>query len=275
MPDIQSNQRRRTVLRGASLVLAGSIAGCTSLVGNDPGESEDGNGETESQNRSSDTPSGSDPTEETPTPPDVEFPYMRSTSGSTDYGVSLDSTPVMGSDDAPIDMYYWSDYLCPFCSTFALKIHPKIARNSVADGTLRVVFLQLPNIGPNSTPASILAKCVWDQVADSEPNRFWEWHHAVFEQQGEENSGWADIEKLFTITENAGFDTDPLKDCIENRQDSIKEEIQAEIDPADQEKIKGTPAFVLVNKENGTKQKITGAQPYNTFKSTIRSMKNS
>lgn len=274
MPDIQSNQRRRTVLRGASLVLAGSIAGCTSLVGSDPGESEDDN---ESTSHPSDTPSDSesDPTEETPTTPDGEFPYMRSTSGTTDFGVSLDSTPVMGSDDAPIDMYYWSDYLCPFCSTFALKIHPKIGRNSVADGTLRVVFLQLPNIGKNSGPASILANCVWDQVADSEPNRFWEWHHAVFEQQGEENSGWADIDKLLTITENAGFDTDPLRDCIQNRQDSIKEEIQAEIDLADREKIKGTPAFVLVNKQTGTKQKISGTQPYATFKSTIQSVKNS
>lgn len=255
-----------------SLVLAGSVAGCTSLVGSDQGEPKDDGG---SSNNPSETQSGDGSGKETPTPPDGEFPYMRSTSGTTDYGVSLDNTPVMGTDEAPVDMYYWSDYLCPFCSTFALDIHPKIGRNAVADGTLRVVFLQLPNIGPNSGPAAILSKCVWDQVADSEPDRFWEWHHAVFEQQGEENSGWADIENLLTITENAGFDTDPLRRCIENKQDSIKEELQAEIDAADKEKIKGTPAFVLVNKETGKKQDITGTQPYETFKATIESVKNS
>lgn len=273
MPDIRSNQRR-TVLRGVSLVLAGSVAGCTSLVGSDS-DPDESNGETSPEQSPDNTPAENDSTEQTPTPPDGEFPYIRSTSGTTDYGVSLDNTPVMGSDNAPIDMYYWSDYLCPFCSTFALNIHPKIGRNFVADGTLRVVFLQLPNIGENSTPASILAKCVWDQVADSEPNRFWEWHHTIFEQQGEENSGWADIEKLLTMTEDAGFDTDPIKDCIENQQDSIKEDIQAEVDAADQANIKGTPSFVFVNNNTDNTQKITGTQPYDVFKNTIQSMKNS
>lgn len=272
MPDIRSNQRR-TVLRGVSLVLAGSVAGCTSLVGSN-NEQTESNGGKSTDKPPDTTPAGTDSTEQTPSKPDGEFPFMYSTSGTTEYGVTLDNSPVMGTDNAPIDMYYWSDYLCPYCSVFSLKIHPKIVRNFVADGTLRIVFLQLPNIGKNSLPAAVLAKCVWNQVADSEPNRFWEWHHTVFEQQGEENSGWADIGKLLTITKNAGFDTDPLRDCIQNRQDSIKKDIQAEIDVADKASIKGTPAFVFVNKNTGQTEKIAGTQPYSVFKNAIQSMKN-
>ncbi len=265
MPDIRSNQRR-AVLRSVSLVFAGSVAGCMNLVGDDPDASN-------AEGAADQTPGSGGATGTTPPPPDGEPPYMHPASGTTDYGVSLDDSPVMGSDDAPIDMYYWSDYLCPFCSDFSLKIHPKINRNFVVDGSLRIVFLQLPNIGPNSLPAALLSKCVWQQVADGDPNRFWKWHHSIFEQQGEENSGWADIDKLLTITENAGFDTDPLKKCIRNRQDSIKEDIQAEIDAANQANITGTPAFVFVNPTTENTQRITGTQPYDVFKRTIQSIK--
>ncbi|WP_185715499.1 DsbA family protein [Halocatena pleomorpha] len=246
-----------------SLVLASSVAGCMSLLG------DNSDGSIPEQ-----TPAINEATESTVASPNGAAPYMQPASGTTDYGVALDNSPVMGSNDAPIDMYYWSDYLCPFCSKFTLNIHPEITSTFVAEGSLRVVFLQLPNIGPNSLPAALLSKCVWNQVVDNDPNRFWTWHRTIFERQGEENSGWADIENLLTITDSAGFDTDPLRDCIQNRQDSIKEEIQAEIDTADQAHIKRTPAFVFVNYNTDTTRKITGTQPYNAFESTVQAMKN-
>lgn len=285
MPKSQSTQTRRTLLRGATLALAGGLAGCTSLMGNDSGGSQPE--QTGSPSNPNETPTSiqaptgtssggsadtSTPTETSQTDSKRSFPFMHTATGTTEFGVKLQDSPVMGSDDAPVDMYYWSDYLCPFCQTFALDIHPKLAKNAVSDGTLRVVFLQLPNIGENSWPASILAKCVWDQVSDSNPDLFWEWHHAVFEQQGEENSGWADIDKLFKITRNVGIDTKPIRTCINNQQKAIQKDIEAEIKIADREKIQGTPAFVFVNRKTGKSKKITGAQPYSAFKSAVQTI---
>jgi protein-disulfide isomerase len=192
--------------------------------------------------------------------------------GTTGYNIELGGSPVMGYEDAPVDMYYWSDYMCPWCKTFALKIHPKIAKNEVAKGTLRVVFLELPYKTKHSWPAAVLAKCVWRQVSGSDPNLYWKWHHDVFAAIKKHGTEWGTLENLFKVTEDVGIDTKPLATCIETRQEQIKKDIQAEIDAADRTGIKGTPAFLLYNRETGAKAKVKGAQPYSRFSSKIQSL---
>jgi protein-disulfide isomerase len=193
-------------------------------------------------------------------------------SGTTGYGIELQGSPVMGMKDAPIDMYYWSDYTCPWCKTFALKIHPKIAKNEVANGVLRVVFLELPYKTKNSWPASILAKCVWREVSKTNPDLYWKWHHAVFKAQEEPGNGWADLKNLFEITKDVGIDTKPIAKCIENRQKKIKADIKAEKETANKTGVKGTPAFLLYNRQTGEKAKVAGAQPYSRFSAKIQSL---
>jgi len=34
---------------------------------------------------------------------------------TTGFGVELAGRPIAGEPDAPVDVYYWTDYLCPFC----------------------------------------------------------------------------------------------------------------------------------------------------------------
>lgn len=279
MPHSQSNQTRRRVLRGASLALFGSIAGCTNILGNNTGRGESDDSSNQSPDATPTTDGNSNDDSNggsiTPAPPNGEFPYMQATTGTTDYGVSLDNKPVMGSNNTPIDMYYWSDYLCLYCSRFALQIHPKLGHKEIADGILRVIFLELPNIGENSFPAAVLSKSVWHQVADSDPNLFWKWHHEVFEQRETAGSGWADIEKLLAITEDTGIDTDPIRNRIRNKQDSIKAEIDADVQAANKEQIQATPAFVFVNRTTGAKKKVIGMQPDTVYKTAIQTVKNS
>lgn len=192
--------------------------------------------------------------------------------GTTGYGIELEGSPVMGYNDAPIDMYYWSDYMCPWCETFALEIQPKIVENEVANGTLRVVFLELPYKTDNSWPAAVLAKCVWRQVSETDPSLYWQWHHDVFAAIKEHGTGWADLEHLFQITENVGIDTEPLATCIESRQKQTKDDIRAEKKAANNTGIQGTPTFLLYNRETGATAKVKGAQPYPRFSSAIQSL---
>lgn len=294
MPETESTPSRRTLLRTATLALASGVAGCTSLTGGGQGPSQ--SNQTPASNTTptdtetatatpapTDTPQATPtqtptqteettPTQTTPEAPDRSFPFLHRASGTTGYGIELQGNPVQGMNDAPVDMYYWSDYTCPYCQKFALDIHPKIAKNAVANGDLRVVFLGLPYKTENSWPAAILATCVWKQVSDTDPNLYWKWHHAVFKHQKEPGSGWADLEKLFKITQNVGIDTGPLVTCIETRQDQITQDIKAEIAAADRAHLTGTPAFVLYNKETGRSKKVIGTQPYSVFERNIRSI---
>lgn len=179
---------------------------------------------------------------------------------------------MVGFDNAPIDVLYWSDYLCPYCQVFALDIHSKLIKNEVEKGLARFVFLELPNIADNSWPAAILAKAVWRTVADTNPDRYWKWHHAVFEQQGQPGSGWADQENLLSITRDVGIDTDAVTTYMNANRQRIKDEIVSEISAANQTSIPGTPAFYLYNRQTGDSGTIIGTQPYSRYQSEIQSL---
>jgi protein-disulfide isomerase len=178
----------------------------------------------------------------------------------------------MGFDDAPIDVLYWSDYLCPYCQVFALDIHSKIIKNEVEERRARFVFLELPNIAKKSWPSSILAKAVWRTVADTNPNHYWEWHHAVFEHQGQPGSGWASQKNLLDITRDVGIDTDAVTAYMNAHRQQIKDEIVNEISAANQASIPGTPAFYFYNRQTGDGKKVIGAQPYSRYQDAIQSL---
>ncbi|UPM45185.1 DsbA family protein [Halocatena salina] len=249
-----TERTRRALLRSGALALAGGIAGCTESSTN-AGNPQSTSTETTPQSTSTDSSGRS-------------FPYLHSASGTTAYGIALDDKPVFGQDDALVDMYYWSELNCKYCSEFVKRIFPQILENEVANGTLRVVALELPYKTENSWPAAILTTCVWKQVADTDPNKYWEWYQTMYEKQKEPGSGWADQENLLNITENVGIDPSPVKSCIDSQGDQIKQKIEEEI--PSQSKIPGTPGFILFNRDSEKSSKVVGTQPYETYAAKIK-----
>jgi hypothetical protein len=105
---------RRNVLRGVSLALVGGIPGCSTFAGDDREHTPQSSQSRPPTETSSKTEIRSTVTTRTDTFT-MSFPYLHPSTGTTGYGVELQGSPVMGSDDAPIDMYYWTDYMCPWC----------------------------------------------------------------------------------------------------------------------------------------------------------------
>jgi predicted DsbA family dithiol-disulfide isomerase len=150
-----------------------------------------------------------------------------------------------------------------------LQTLPSIARDQVEDGILRIVFLELPYQSEHSWPAAMLAKCVWRQVAETDPNLFWKWDRAVFEYQKNNDNSRTDLDVLLEITRNAGIDTAPIQHCLKSREKQLKRDINAEIDTAHRANIHSTPQFILFNHQTAEAEKIYGAQPYMVFRREI------
>lgn len=178
----------------------------------------------------------------------------------------------MGFDRASIEILYWSDYLCDYCSKFSLSIHPKLIKNEVKRGTVRFVFLELPNIGENSWPAAILSKAVWKTVAKIDPSLFWEWHQAVFERQKKPDSGWADFDALLEVADTVGIDASAVRATHDTHRDAFITDINAAVDAADQVSLPGTPAFYVYNRNTDESKTIIGAQPLSMYRSAIQSV---
>ncbi|MDS0301067.1 DsbA family protein [Halogeometricum sp. S1BR25-6] len=196
-------------------------------------------------------------------------------SETTGLGVDLQGHAIMGSLDAPVDMYYWSDYQCPFCRRFERNAFPKLIENHVRSGTVRVVFIEFPYLGSSSMTAAVLDRCVWRQVRNSSPQAYWRWHSTLFEKQERGNSEWISKENLFDIASNIdGIDASAVESCVSQHRPDIKQSIARDVDQASQFGIQATPAFVLYNRDTDAAGKIIGAQPYERFDEAITRVQN-
>jgi protein-disulfide isomerase len=189
---------------------------------------------------------------------------------TTDFGVELAGRPIAGERDAAVDIYYWTDYLCPFCKQFETETFPDVGRNYLDTGDARLVALSYPNIGQYSMPAAVWGRCVWSQVADSNPDAFWNWHAAAFGEQPDSGTDWADEEAFTGVTERVdGVDVSSVDTCREERGDSIRESMDPNLDLAREARIRGTPGFVIYNRESGAAGRLVGAHPYENFADAI------
>lgn len=204
----------------------------------------------------------------------VTAPF-RSSSSTTGFGIDLQGHPIMGSLDAPIDMYYWSDYQCPFCRRFERNAFPKLVENYVHAGAVRVIFIEFPYLSDASMTAAVMDRCVWRTVRDDTPRAYWRWHSTLFDVQGSNNSGWASTEDLLDITSDVdGVDASAVESCTNTHRTEIEASIHSEMDRATQFGIRGTPAFILYNRAEDVAGKLVGAQPYDRFDEAITQVQN-
>lgn len=200
---------------------------------------------------------------------------MSATTGTGAFGIELSGHPIMGAHDVPIDIYYWSEYQCPFCARFESETFPQIIRNHVKSGDVRVIFIEYPYLGKDSMTAAVMNQCVWREVKESTPDAYWRWHSAVFEAQGKENSGWASKANLLDISREVdGVSADSVEQCMNANRQAIETSIESDSQRARAIGISGTPGFVLYNRQSEKAGKLVGAQPYKRFKSAIQQVKN-
>jgi len=205
-------------------------------------------------------------------PPDVP---LYSSSETTGFGIDLQGHPVMGESNASVDVYYWSDYQCPFCRRFEENTLPDLIENHIETGSIRFVFIEYPYLGEASMTAAVMDRCVWRTVREEAPARYWEWHSAVFDAQSSANSEWASRSNLLDITRDVdGIDADAVDACMRERRDDIEASIEKDVQQARGYGIQGSPAFVIYNRQTNAAGQMVGAQPYERFDEAISKVRN-
>lgn len=197
-------------------------------------------------------------------------PSFHSSDETSAFGVDLGGKPIMGSQAAPLEIYYWTDFQCPFCERFERETLPDLVREYVEPGDVRIIFVSLPYFGADSMTAAVAGKCVWERVRTDEPSAYWDWHTAVFDEQGEKNSGWASAENLLAYTRSVdAVDADVLESCFENRRPELEDEINADSEQARSFGVRGTPTFAVFNPDSESVGTLVGAQPIERFDGAI------
>jgi protein-disulfide isomerase len=182
-------------------------------------------------------------------------------------GFTDEGWPFRGNPAAPLTMYEFSDFQCPFCARYFVQTEPAINESWVQDGRLRVVFRDLPLEGlhPNAPAAHEAALCVAEQGAAL----YWSMHAKLFESQAEW-SNLADPQPIFArLAEESGADAAALQECIAS--DRTLPALQESLNAAAALGFDGTPSFHFVGAD-GLEYSLIGAQPFARFADAIDSL---
>ena len=178
--------------------------------------------------------------------------------------IQLKGAPVLGSKDAAITIVEVGDYQCHMCKLWFEETRPLIIENYVETGKANLVFIDMPFLGRDSTPASEATYCANDQ------GKYWEYHSTLFEYQQEIDDGWANASRLQAIALNLGLNMEQFDKCMIT--DDHRAQVNFNMQMAKKEfGANSTPTFVIVG-PTGVAEKIIGAHPYSTFVSVLDQM---
>ncbi len=115
-----------------------------------------------------------------------------------------DASYEKGSLTAPVVLMEFGDFQCPFCSAFALNVLPKLDRDYIETGRVKLVFRQFPlPIHRRAAEAADAAECAGRQ------GKFWEYHDALFRSGG----GFEDPD-LARFAVDVGVDASRFETCV-------------------------------------------------------------
>ena len=173
--------------------------------------------------------------------------------------IGVDDDPILGDAKAKVLMIEFGDYQCPSCRMFWREVEPRLKKEYIDTGKVKLVFRDFPivQIHPESILAAMAADCANDQ------GKYWQYHDKVFREQDKGEDGLvrfkaADLKKW---AKDIGLDATAFNGCVDSQK--YRDEVARDKADGDAVGIQGTPTFFI----NG--HVIGGAQPYPVFKKLI------
>jgi protein-disulfide isomerase len=161
---------------------------------------------------------------------------------------------ILGKPTAPATLTVFEDPQCPYCRQWNIDTLPTVVRDYVRTGRVKLQYRGIVVIGENSVAG---LRAIYGAAPQ---NKLWNMAEALYERQGEENSGWITIPVIKDAAKEAG--ADPAKVVAQADSKSVTAQLNANAKLAQQLGVNGTPTFVL-QRELGTPQPLTvgGLEP--------------
>ena len=176
--------------------------------------------------------------------------------------LGVDDDPMLGSPTAKVLIIEFGDYQCPACRMFWKEVEPRLKKEYIDTGKVKLVFRDFPivQIHPEALLAAMAVDCSAGQ------NKYWEYHDKVFREQYNKGDDLvrfkaADLKKW---AKDIGLDPAKFDQCLDS--EKYKNEVLKDKADGDAVSVQGTPTFFI----NG--HVIGGAQPYPAFKNLIDSL---
>ena len=161
-----------------------------------------------------------------------------------------------GAENAPVTVYEFSDFGCPFCGMFARGTYPELHTEFVETGKVRWTYVPfVMGMFPNGAESARAAECAAEQ------ERFWEMHDLLYEKQNEWKASRSP-ERLYNgYAREPGLDAERFASCYREDRGAARTAINNRA--ADALRVRATPSFFI----NG--RLVEGALPAEQFRQLL------
>lgn len=173
--------------------------------------------------------------------------------------IGVDDDPSIGDATAKVTIIEFGDYQCPSCRMFWRDVEPRLKKDYIDTGKVKIVFRDFPivQLHPEAAVAANAAQCAADQ------GKYWQMHDKIFREQdnrGEDVIRFkvADLKKW---GKDLGLETAAFDACVDSAR--YKDEVAKDYTDGSNVGIQGTPTFFI----NG--RVVAGPQPYSVFRKVI------
>jgi len=142
----------------------------------------------------------------------------------------------LGQASAPVTIYEYSSLTCPHCRAFDLETLPKLKKDYIDNGKVRLVYRDFP-LDAVALAGAMLARCAGNQ-------RYFGMIEALFRSQKAIARSDAPLDELKRIGRFGGMAAKDVTSCLKN--EKLMEGIQSQAKAASKKyKINSTPTFVI------------------------------
>jgi protein-disulfide isomerase len=176
--------------------------------------------------------------------------------------VRADKARIAGADTAKVWFIMSSDFQCPFCRQFHDEVWPRIQKEYVATGKVRVAFLNHPmTIHPLATPAAEAAMCAGKQ------DKFWQMHDGLFHTQERwvRGTGGRPLPVFDSLATSLGLRMNDWRSCMSSH--ATLAMVESDFAKSSAGGVSGTPSFFI-----GDRLAMVGVGSYGEFKAVLDSV---
>jgi len=156
----------------------------------------------------------------------------------------------MGKADAPVTIVEFSSLGCPHCARFHSDTLPRIKKDYIDTGKVRLIFQDFP-LGTPALAASMIAHC-------SGPKKFFGFIEILFRSQAQWTTSGNPMQALSKVARFGGMSEDDVQACLKYQQ--LLEHIRkGALVGQESYKINATPSF------GGAGADTPGAQRFVVF----------
>ena len=173
--------------------------------------------------------------------------------------ISVDDDPMLGSPDAKVLMIEFGDYQCPSCRMFWKDIEPRLKKDYIDTGKVKLVFRDFPLMQshPEALLSAMAVNCAGEQ------GKYWQFHDKVYREQYNKGDDVirmkaADLKKW---AKDIGVDQSKFDQCLDS--EKFKDEVMKDKADGDAAGVQGTPTFFINGRVMG------GAQQYPEYRKLI------